>query len=107
MSRATKKSWTVFAPHLSSKVSRQALLLHVRALLRLPLGEEREAALGAFRAGDFTLLELLDFERALARVDIERARAAMDAAAALADMYAAAAGDLDPAAFLTGEFDDR
>ena len=69
--------------------------------------EEREAALGAFRAGDFSLLELLDLERALARVDIERVRAAMDAATALADLYAAAAGESGAATFHGGGSDDR
>jgi cobalt-zinc-cadmium efflux system outer membrane protein len=54
--------------------------------------EEREAALGAFRAGQLSLLELLDFERALARAETDRLRAAMDARVALADLFTAAAG---------------
>lgn len=58
--------------------------------------EEREAALAAFRAGDLSLVELLDFERALARAETERLRSAVDAADALADLHAAGAGGSDP-----------
>lgn len=51
--------------------------------------EEREAALASFRAGELTLIELLDFERALAQAETERLRGAVDAADALADLHAA------------------
>ncbi|HEX6042676.1 TolC family protein, partial [Longimicrobium sp.] len=53
--------------------------------------EEREAALASFRTGELSLMELLDFERALARAETERLRSAVDAANALADLYAAGA----------------
>ena len=69
--------------------------------------EEREAALGAFRTGELSLLELLDFERGLARVVTERRLAVMDAAAALADMYTIATGGDDPMVFSSGATDDR
>jgi outer membrane protein TolC len=48
--------------------------------------EEREGALAAYRANDLSLIDLLDFERALSRVEIERARALLDAFVALADL---------------------
>lgn len=54
--------------------------------------EEREAALGAYRSGDMSLIELLDFERALARAEIERLRAHADAAEAYANLISAASG---------------
>ena len=48
--------------------------------------EERESALAAYRSGDLSLIELLDFERALSRAEVERTRAIIDAASALADL---------------------
>ncbi|HEU0298412.1 MAG TPA: TolC family protein, partial [Longimicrobium sp.] len=57
--------------------------------------EEREAALASFRTGELTLIELLDFERALARAETERLRSLLDAADALADLFAAGAGGPD------------
>jgi cobalt-zinc-cadmium efflux system outer membrane protein len=51
--------------------------------------EEREAALGAFRTGDLSLIELLDFERALTRAETERLHGVLDAADALADLLGA------------------
>lgn len=59
--------------------------------------EERESALAAYRAGDLSLLELLDFERALSRAEIDRLRSHIDAADALADMLTAAIGPGVPA----------
>lgn len=55
--------------------------------------DEREAALGAYRSGDLSLLEFLDFERALARAEIERLRARADAAEAYANLISAATGE--------------
>jgi cobalt-zinc-cadmium efflux system outer membrane protein len=57
--------------------------------------EEREAALASFRTGELSLIELLDFERALARAETERLRSMLDAADALADLYAAGTGGPD------------
>jgi cobalt-zinc-cadmium efflux system outer membrane protein len=54
--------------------------------------EEREAALASFRTGELSLIELLDFERALARAETERLRSVLDAADALADLLAAGTG---------------
>ena len=51
--------------------------------------QERESALAAYRTGDMSLLELLDFERALARAEIERLRARADAAEAYATLTSA------------------
>jgi cobalt-zinc-cadmium efflux system outer membrane protein len=48
--------------------------------------EERQAALASYRSGGLSLLELLDFERALSRVETDRLRSVMNAAAALADL---------------------
>ncbi|MBK8006704.1 MAG: TolC family protein [Gemmatimonadetes bacterium] len=57
--------------------------------------EEREAALASFRAGELPLIELLDFERALAQAETSRRRAAMDATAAWADLLTTLAGAPD------------
>jgi len=51
--------------------------------------DERESALAAYRTGSLSLLELLDFERALSRAEIERIRALVDAADAWADLLGA------------------
>lgn len=45
--------------------------------------EEREGALAAYRTGDLSLLELIDFERALARAELDRLNARAEAVAAL------------------------
>ncbi len=49
--------------------------------------EEREGALGAYRSGQLSLIELLDLERALARAETERLRAAIDADDAYARFF--------------------
>ncbi|MEX2608679.1 MAG: TolC family protein [Gemmatimonadota bacterium] len=54
--------------------------------------EERESALAAYRTGNLSLIELLDFERALARAEIERLRARAQAAEAFANLIAASSG---------------
>ncbi len=54
--------------------------------------EEREGALGAYRSGELSLIELLDFERALARAETDRLRAVIDAGRAYAQLLIAAAG---------------
>ena len=51
--------------------------------------DQRESALAAYRSGDLSLLELLDFERALARVEIDRLRTQIEAADAIAELVAA------------------
>lgn len=73
------------------EAARVRLGLFDAALLR-GARDERESALAAYRAGDLSLLELLDFERALSNVEIERTRAMVDAAGALADLISSAAG---------------
>ncbi len=52
--------------------------------------EEREGALASFRSGALSLLELLDFERALAGAQVDRVRARIEAADALADLLTGA-----------------
>jgi len=52
--------------------------------------EEREAALASYRSGSFTLIELLDFERALAQAEVSRIRSRIAAAEALVDYLTAA-----------------
>lgn len=63
--------------------ARERLELLSRAVLD-GAPEEREAALTALRSGRISLIELLDFERALSRAAMERIDAMVDAAAALA-----------------------
>ncbi len=76
------------------ETARERLAVFGAALLR-GAREERESALGAYRTGDLSLLELLDFERALARAEITRLRARIEAADAYADLIAGSAGDID------------
>ena len=53
--------------------------------------DEREAALSAYQAGELSLVELLDFERALARAELDRILAQIEAAESLNELYAAGA----------------
>lgn len=73
------------------EAARSRLALFDAALLR-GARQEREAALAAYGAGDLSLIELIDFERALSRAEIERTRARVDAADALVQLLSAAAG---------------
>lgn len=59
--------------------------------------EERDGALAAYRAQRLTLLELLDFERALARAEVGAISALMDAAAAYAALMQGGSDRGDPA----------
>ena len=52
--------------------------------------EERESALAAYRTNDLSLLELLDFERALSRAEIDRTRATLDALSSLTELLSGA-----------------
>ena len=81
---------TLLAARERYEAARARLALFDAALLR-GARQEREAALAAYSAGDLSLLELLDFERALSRAEIQRVEARVDAADALADLYSAAA----------------
>jgi cobalt-zinc-cadmium efflux system outer membrane protein len=64
--------------------------------------EERESALSAYRTGELSLLELIDFERALTRTEIVRLRSRIEAADAYADLIAGASDDsTEPPATLT------
>ena len=53
--------------------------------------EERESALISYATGELTLIELLDFERALARAEIQRLESYLDMADAWMDLWRAAA----------------
>lgn len=53
--------------------------------------EERENALASYRMGTLSLLELLDFERALTQAEVSQHRSRIAAAEALADLLAGAA----------------
>ncbi|MEJ7810261.1 MAG: TolC family protein [Gemmatimonadaceae bacterium] len=71
--------------------ARTRLSVFDAALLR-GAREERETALASFRSGELSLIELLDFERALTRAETDRLRSRLDAADALADLLAGAFG---------------
>lgn len=73
------------------EVARAQLVAFDAALLR-GAREEREAALAAYRTGSMPLIELIDFERALAQAEVNRLRSQLDAADALLDLIAAALG---------------
>jgi cobalt-zinc-cadmium efflux system outer membrane protein len=66
------------------------------AVLLHGVRQERETALAAYRSGELSLVELLDFERALSRAEIERLRAEAIAAQAWADLISGAAGPDQP-----------
>lgn len=78
------------------EAARTQLALYDAALLRTA-GDERQSALAAYRSGDLTLMELLDFERALSRAEIDRLRSRAAAAEALAHLVAGVAGVGDDA----------
>ncbi|MBA4073243.1 MAG: hypothetical protein C0497_15690 [Gemmatimonas sp.] len=65
--------------------ARQRFASFDAALLR-GAREEREGALAAYRANDLSLIDLLDFERALSRVEIDRTQALLDALTALSEL---------------------
>ncbi len=56
-------------------------------------GLERQTALDAYASGELSLLELLDFERALARAETDRLHSLVDAARSYAALWSAGAGD--------------
>lgn len=66
--------------------ARMRLATYDAALLR-GARDERESALTAYQNGTLSLLELVDFERALSNAEIARMRATIDAASALADLF--------------------
>ena len=80
---------TLLAARDRYEAARERLAVYDAALLR-GAREERESALAAYRSGELSLIELLDFERALARAETERLRARIDASDALADLLAGA-----------------
>lgn len=67
--------------------------------------EERESALSGFRTGQLSLLELIDFERALARAEIDRLSAIIAAVDALAGTYLLLAGTPSSADLAAAESD--
>lgn len=73
------------------EAARERLAVYDAALLR-GARQERETALATYRTGDMSLIELLDFERALSLAEIEHVRAGADAAEAYATLIAAASG---------------
>ena len=85
------------AAYTRYEAARQRIAAFDAALLR-GAREERESALAAYRNGQITLLEMLDFERALARAEIDRIRAHIEAASAYAELLAAGT-DVDALSF--------
>ncbi|MEQ1854939.1 MAG: TolC family protein [Longimicrobiales bacterium] len=80
------------AAHAEYEAARERLAVFDVALL-IGAQAEREGALAAFGSGDMSLVELLDFERALSRAEIDRLRSHADAATAYADLISAANGE--------------
>lgn len=54
--------------------------------------DEREAALASYQTGSLSLVELLDFERALAQAEVSRIESRIEVADALLDVFEAALG---------------
>ena len=73
------------------EAARERLSVFDAALL-VGVRQEREGALAAYRSGELSLIELLDFERALARAEVERRRAQMEAVVSLIHLLSGAAG---------------
>lgn len=86
--------------------ARSRLALYDDALLR-GAREEREAALSAFRTGGLSLLELIDFERALTRADIGRLTAIADVITAYADLLSGTSRSNLPESTATSSFTAR
>lgn len=80
--------------------ARERLAVFDAALLR-GARDEREGALASYRTGGLSLLELVDFERALARAEIDRIRALTDAVDAWADLASGGEVDDEPTHTLT------
>lgn len=80
--RATVRADLV-AARTRYQAARDRVALFDTALL-VQVRQERESALAAYRNGEISLIELLDFERALSRAEVERRRAHIDAVRALA-----------------------
>ena len=86
--------------------AREQLAVFDAALLR-GARDERESALASYRTGSLTLLELVDFERALARAEIARIRALVDAVDAWADLVGGGSSDEGDAAHTMNASDAR
>jgi len=71
------------------EAARRRLAVFESALLR-GAADEREAALAAYRSGELSLLELIDFERALSRAEITRLQTLIEAADAFATLQGVA-----------------
>ena len=66
--------------------SAQARVSLFDAALLTGARDERESAVAAFRTGQLSLVELLDFERALSRAEVTRLESYIEAADAIADL---------------------
>lgn len=77
------------------EAARERLAGYDAALLRA-VRDERESALAAYRTGELSLLEFVDFERALSRAEIDRTRAGLDALTALTDLLSGAPASETP-----------
>ena len=64
----------------------RARLETMDAVLLAGARREREAALASYRGGQLSLVEFLDFERAIGRADLARLEALVAAADAAADL---------------------
>ena len=72
------------------EAARERLGVFDTALLR-GVRQEREGALAAYRSGELSLIELLDFERALSRAEVEQRRAHIEAVVSLIHLLSGAA----------------
>lgn len=85
------------------EAARIRLAVYETALLR-GAREERSTALVAYTNNDLSLMELIDFERALARAEVDQLVARIEAAEALAALLGGTAEALEPAGARSSSF---
>jgi outer membrane protein TolC len=96
--------WNAEAAHLEQvRTDARSRARLFGAALLAGASEEREAALASFRAGGLSLLELLDFERALAAVERDRLLTMLEVVTADAALARSALAAFDNSGFTPSE----
>ena len=85
------------------EAARTRLAVYETALLR-GARDERSTALVAYTNNDLTLIELIDFERALARAEVDQLLARIEAAEALAVLLGGTTDTREPVGVRSSSF---